>query len=199
MKQPINEFKLKDSGYKNVTFGDKIVGNSTPSTDKTNPDLLKDVSAAAQKSGINVTITTAKTGHSPKGRHKDDDAIDIAIVNGKGFSGGKNDAINKGIYDDIMSFVGALESMGYKKNVESGNEKSVLTFGFPGHDNHIHISRSRKKGMKTDFETQSVDNYEPIAQTQPKNIESMLGLSDFLGPVIQEEVSRIKEILKKII
>ena len=145
MKKLIREYNLKPSGYPNVTFGDGVVGSrSKPSTDNTNPELLKDVSKAAQKAGVEVTITTAKTGHTPKGRHLDDDAVDIAMVNGLGFSGGKSDAQKKGIYNDIMSFVSALESMGYKKNTESGNEKAVLTFGFPGHDNHVHVSKSRK-------------------------------------------------------
>jgi murein DD-endopeptidase MepM/ murein hydrolase activator NlpD len=159
MKKLIREFTLKPSGYSNVTFGDGIVGSSKPSTDKINPDLLKDVSKAAQKAGVQVTITTAKTGHEPNGRHVDGDAVDIAMINGLGFSGGKNDAQKKGIYDDIMSFVSALESMGYKKNVESGNEKSVLTFGFSGHENHVHVSKSRKlKGGKKDETTKSVES-----------------------------------------
>jgi hypothetical protein len=35
--------------------------------------------------------------------------------------------------------------MGYTKNAEgSSNPKSVLTFGFPNHDDHVHVSNMTK-------------------------------------------------------
>ena len=140
MKFKIRE-SVKSSGLSNVMFGDNIVGSATPSKDKINPELLKDVSDAAKKAGVEVTITTAITGHKKGTRHETGNAVDIAIVNGKGFSGGVSDAKQKGIYDAIQKFVDTLVSMGYKKNSEKGNDKAVLTFGFPNHENHIHISR----------------------------------------------------------
>lgn len=148
MNKNINE-TFVSSGFPNVKFGDNVVGSSTPSKDIINQDLLKDVSDAAKKAGIEVTITTAVTGHKKGSRHESGNAVDVSMINGVGFSGGESDAKKKGIYDDILKFVDTLVSMGYKKNVESGNEKAVLTFGFPGHDNHVHISRSsgvKKKG-----------------------------------------------------
>lgn len=145
---------IVSSGLPNVKFGDNIVGNATPSKDKINPDLLKDVSDAANKADVEVTITTAVTGHKKGTRHETGNAIDIAIVDGKGFSGGEQQAKKLGIYDSIQKFVDALVSMGYKKNSEKGNDKAVLTFGFPGHDNHIHVSR--KSGVSS--ETKSIDD-----------------------------------------
>jgi hypothetical protein len=132
---------IVSSGLPNVKFGDNIVGNATPSKDKINKELLNDVSIAAKNAGVEVTITTAVTGHDKGSRHEVGNAVDIAMVNGEGFSGGESEAKKKGIYEPIQKFVEELVSMGYKKNSESGNDKAVLTFGFKGHDNHIHVSR----------------------------------------------------------
>lgn len=150
MKRIIYE-SIVSSGLPNVKFGDNIVGNSTPSKDKINQELLKDVSDAAKRAGVEVTITTAVTGHKKGSRHETGNAIDIAMVDGKGFSGGEQQAKKLGIYDSIQKFVDALISMGYKKNSEKGNDKAVLTFGFPGHDNHIHVSR--KSGISSEPKT----------------------------------------------
>lgn len=134
---------ISESGYKNVQFGDYVVGNCTPSKDNTNPQLLKDISRAAVSSNVTVVITTACTGHKPGTRHGSNDAVDIAIVNNSRIYSEKN-AINQGIHDDMGRFVKQLQKIGYRKNVsERGRKKVVLTFGFPGHDNHIHISRDR--------------------------------------------------------
>lgn len=140
MKRNITE-AIVSSGLPNVNFGDNIVGSSTPSKDKIKKELLNDVSTAAKNAGVEVTITTAVTGHKKGSRHEVGNAVDIAMVNGKGFSGGESEAKKNGIYEPIQNFVEELVSMGYKKNSESGNDKAVLTFGFKGHDNHIHVSR----------------------------------------------------------
>jgi hypothetical protein len=48
--------------------------------------------------------------------------------------------------------------MGYTKNQEgSSNPKSVLTFGFKGHDNHVHISNTTTQSSSTDDEL-SIDD-----------------------------------------
>lgn len=134
---------VSESGYKNVKFGDYIVGSCVPSHDNTNPQLLKDISRAAVNSNVTVTITTACSGHKPGTRHGRNDAVDIAIVNDTRIFSERN-AINKGIHDDMARFVKGLQKIGYTKNVrERGTKKVVLTFGFPSHDNHIHISRDR--------------------------------------------------------
>ena len=65
-KQTLNEFnRTQVSGMgKNLTYIDNLIGSSKPSIDlpKVNKDLIKDINAAAEKSGVEVSITTAKTG-----------------------------------------------------------------------------------------------------------------------------------------
>lgn len=128
--------------FSNVEFRDNVVGNSTPSKDRINPALLKDVQTAASNAGIQVSITTAVSGHKKGSRHETGNAIDVAMINGKGWSGEKS-AQRNGILDDINRFVSELEKLGYKKNVgESGNPKVVLTFGFKNHHHHVHVSNT---------------------------------------------------------
>ena len=58
----------------------------------------------------------------------------IAIINGR--------AVRKSKRADADKLVGELIKMGYTKNREVGNPKAVLTFGFPKHDDHVHISNT---------------------------------------------------------
>ena len=150
MKKNLKEApeKVDPSIYSNTDFKPFVVGDSNPLADKINPSLLKDVDIAAKKAGIDVSITTAVSGHGKGSRHETGHAVDIAMVNGKGFQSEK-DAQKKGIYDGMMRFVRELENMGYIKNSESGNDKAVLTFGFPGHHHHIHVSRKSDDGSET--------------------------------------------------
>lgn len=135
-------YPLPVDNYSNVDFRDRVVGSSNPSKDRINPALLQDVQTAAKKAGVQISITTAISGHRPGSRHEVGNAVDIAIVNGSGW-GSENIARKKGIYEPIMRFVSELERMGYKKNTgESGNSKVVLTFGFKNHHHHIHVSNT---------------------------------------------------------
>jgi len=124
--------------YDNIGFKDGVVGSSTPSKDNINPDLLSDIQIAAKNAGVNVDITTAVSGHGEKtksgniSRHPSGNAVDISIIDGR--------AVSKYIRGTVDKFVEELVKLGYVKNSESNNPKSVLTFGVPGHDNHIHIS-----------------------------------------------------------
>ncbi len=117
--------------YPNINFKDRVVGNSTPSTDNINTALLQDIQKAAQSAGLMVDVTTAVSGHDKGTRHETGNAVDIAMINDKAVS-----ASNRA---DADKLVNALVSMGYVKNQESGNNKSVLTFGVKGHHNHVHI------------------------------------------------------------
>jgi hypothetical protein len=162
---------VNQSLYTNTKFKDRIVGNSTPSKDKINPSLLSDIDLAAKKAGVEVSITTAVSGHRPGSRHETGHAIDIAMVNGVGFRN-QNDANKKGILDDINRFVGELVNLGYVKNSESGNDKAVLTFGFKGHDHHIHVSRKSDTINNNDLNKQSspqVSNVTQQTTTKPTN------------------------------
>jgi peptidoglycan hydrolase-like protein with peptidoglycan-binding domain len=158
--------RIKPSGYQNVTWGDGIVGDSRPSRDlNLNPSLLNDIETAAVEAGVDVTITTAISGHRTGTRHNPaGNAIDIAVVNGYGYSS-QQDAKRKGIYDAIMDFVRALQDLGYKKNRESGNDKAVLTFGFPNHHHHIHVSRRSREDDVTQKETPDFDEVDTITVT----------------------------------
>ena len=120
--------------YDNVDFKDNVVGKSTPSKDNINVSLLQDIQTAAKAAGLKVDITTAVSGHDTGTRHESGNAVDIAIINGK--------AVSLSNREDADKLVGVLVQMGYQKNVESGNKKAVLTFGFPGHDNHVHVSNT---------------------------------------------------------
>jgi len=133
------------SDYTNTDFKPYVVGNSNPLGDKINPSLLKDIDLAAQRANVKVSITTAVSGHRKGSRHETGHAVDIAMVNGKGYSS-ESDANQKGILDDIQRFVSELQNMGYVKNSESGNDKAVLTFGFPQHHHHVHVSRKSDDG-----------------------------------------------------
>jgi len=152
--------KVDPSLYTSTDFKPYVVGDSNPLADKINPSLLKDVDAAARKAGVKVSITTAVSGHGKGSRHETGHAVDIAMVNGSGFRSEK-DAEKKGILDGINRFVDALEDMGYTKNTESGNDKAVLTFGFPGHHHHVHVSRKSDDG-----ESESVGHLEKSGDTK---------------------------------
>lgn len=121
--------------YANIDFRDGVVGSSKPSTDTINTSLLSDINTAARNAGVNVSVTTAVSGHeSLPSRHPSGNAVDIAIINNK--------AVSLANRADTDKFVDELVKMGYVKNKEVGSSKAVLTFGFPRHDNHVHVSNS---------------------------------------------------------
>jgi biotin carboxyl carrier protein len=125
--------------YDNVDF--ENIGHGNPSSDNINTALLQDVQAAAKSVGLKVDVTTAVSGHGTKtksgntSRHPSGNAVDIAKINDK--------AVSLSNRADADKLVAALVSMGYTKNAEGpSNPKAVLTFGFPDHDNHVHISNT---------------------------------------------------------
>jgi hypothetical protein len=125
--------KPTESSYSKLTFADRT------KNDEINKALLDDIQTAAETAGVTVTIDFAKTDH-PKNaksgnvsRHFKNAAVDIDFINGKAVSPSNKEVVNK--------FTDALISMGYNKNAEgSSHPKAVLTFGFPGHDDHVHVS-----------------------------------------------------------
>ena len=173
MDKNINESpsSVNKSLYHNTDFRDGVVGKSTPSKDKINPSLLADVEKAAKAANVKVSVTTAVTGHRNSGRHPKGNAVDIAMVNGKGF-GSMAAAKNNGIYDDINRFVDELVKMGYKKNSESGNDKAVLTFGFPNHDNHVHVSRNSDSGLSSTSNVEPESSDDKTKDTETKDTET---------------------------
>lgn len=211
--------KVDPSIYTNTDFKPFVVGDSNPLADKINPSLLKDIDIAAKKANIDISVTTAVSGHRKGSRHETGHAVDIAMVNGKGFQSEK-DAQKKGIYDGMMRFVRELENMGYIKNSESGNDKAVLTFGFPGHHHHVHVSRKSDDGLS--HESGHSDNTTPSGETKndvttqittkaedetglthskfvdaiAKVIEPLLGGGKVTTESVVEEINRFKQLIK---
>lgn len=175
--------------YPNVNFKDGVVGNSYPSKDTINTSLLQDVQTAAKNANLNVDITTAVSGHDSGTRHESGNAVDIAIINGKSVSPSNR--------ADADKLVGELIKLGYTKNVESGNAKSVLTFGFKGHDNHVHVSNAPgTKGVESSTTTTSPATPENDVMSDFAN---KVGKVFFPKPVelsLKEDIDRIKELLK---
>jgi hypothetical protein len=126
-------FEVVDT-YSNINFLDRKVDNSTPSKDNISTTLLQDVQNAAKSVGLMVDVTTAVSGHGPSKRHGAGQAVDIAQINNKPVSPSNR--------ADADKLVNALVSMGYTKNSEGSNQKAVLTFGFKGHDDHVHVSNT---------------------------------------------------------
>jgi hypothetical protein len=188
--------------YSNVDFKDNVVGNSTPSKDNINISLLQDVQTAAKNANLKVDITTAISGHSPGSRHDSGNAVDIAIINGKAVS-----LNNRG---DADKLVNELIKLGYTKNSESGNDKAVLTFGFKGHDNHVHVSKksttpSSNDSSETDTESSSSSEGGYLSSIAGNMAKSIVGkdskgeyntfnVLDMVG--LKENIDRIKELLK---
>jgi len=194
---------VNQSLYPSVKFKDKIVGDSTPTKDKINPSLLADIEKAAKIANVKPVITTAVSGHRNAGRHPYGNAVDIAMFSDKGFFS-ESDAKSKGIYEDIIKFVNALVSMGYLKNKESGNDKSVLTFGFPEHDNHVHVSRNSggsESPVDTNQSTSTTDEVTPETSLTGKDIYKAFSVqkeneNGKLNNKLINEINKIKNLLK---
>ena len=122
------------SSYPDLIFASRTLG------DDINQALLNDLQAAAKLTGYKINVNFAKTDHGQKtasgnvSRHWTNQAVDIGSIGGKVVSLANRDVVDR--------YVNALVGMGYTKNAEGGNAKSVLTFGFPAHDDHIHVSNT---------------------------------------------------------
>lgn len=184
--------------YSNVNFKDGVVGNSKPSEDSINLSLLQDIQTAAKIANLQVDITTGVSGHDTGTRHESGNAVDIAIINGK--------AVSLQNRADADKLVNELIRLGYTKNVESGNDKAVLTFGFKGHDNHVHVSK--KSGSSSDTKTATETGTETSSGESGGYLSSIAGnmakaimpagtsvnVLDMAG--LKEDIDRIKELLK---
>lgn len=145
---PSNEnysnYPKAESNYSNIKFGTGYLGN--PANDRINPNLLVDINTAAKESEVVVTITTGIKGHKIKtasgktSRHSIGNAIDIAIVDGVPVWNQQK------IGAKVEKFISSLIKLGYvrlKKNEsETGKNKTILAYGFPDHDNHVHVSNT---------------------------------------------------------
>ncbi len=149
-KDMVSEVYIKpdESLYPNLKFAKRT------RQDEINKALLDDLQKASQMTGLDITIDFAKTDHGKYAksgnvsRHWSQNAVDIDYIGGKVVSPKNRDVVDK--------FVNALLSMGYNKNAEgSSHPKAVLTFGFAGHDNHVHVSNTTGSPSSVD------PNYQP--------------------------------------
>ena len=184
-----------------------IIVDSDIALDSVNELLIKDICTAAKNSGVNVSITTAVSDHPVEtesgavSRHSKGQAVDISKINGKSV----REATIKSSADN---FVEQLEQLGYTRNSEGGNKKSVL-WQMDDHFNHIHVSNTEEKttadgttstsGTTT---TNKTDDIDTIAKQGSKNlINSLLGsaFGDTLGlkeQRVNKEIDKIRNLLK---
>jgi len=178
----------------------KVDGDS--SGDKVNENLLNDICKAAKNANVRVTITTAISGHAAEtasgnaSRHPSGNAVDISLVNETPVKTPSNRT-------NVDNFVDQLEILGYTKNSESGNPKSVLTFGFPGHDNHVHVSNTEEKSSTSSSTSTSGSTSTDSVEDSPGSriMNSLLGST--LGPMlglkehrVNKEIDKIRNLLK---
>ena len=174
------------------------------SSDKINSSLLAEINAAANAADIMVTISTANTGHRTNtssgnvSRHKTGEAVDISEINGMGWSS-KQDAQSKNILSQIESFVSKLSNAGYKINSESGNIKSVLYFGFPEHNNHIHVSSQADDSSTLDLEKDDDSSKEEYGKNFMIDLISKasetMGLTESKQKQVIQNIEKIKNLL----
>jgi hypothetical protein len=184
--------------------------DSDTSGDKVNEALLKDICAAAKNAQVRVTITTAISGHAAEtasgnaSRHPVGNAVDISLINETPVKTPSN-------RENVDNFVNQLEILGYTKNSESGNPKSVLTFGFPGHDNHVHVSNN-EQSTGTPGSSGTTSTSGTTASTSSDSVSaSKTAASNFMnaqigstfGPLlgltenrVNREISKIRNLLK---
>ena len=183
--------------------------DSDTSGDKVNDALLNDICKAAKNAQVTVTITTAISGHAAEttagnaSRHPVGNAVDISLINETPVKTPSN-------RENVDNFVNQLEILGYTKNSESGNAKSVLTFGFPGHDNHVHVSNTEQSSTTSAGGSPSSSG--TTASTSSDSVSaSKTAASNFMnaqigstfGPLlgltenrVNREISKIRNLLK---
>ena len=186
--------------YDNVDLIDNSKAGYYPSRDNINTVLLQDIEKAAKAAGVEVDITTAITGHKEKtksgntSRHPSGNAVDIAKINDK--------AVSISNRADADKLVAALVSMGYTKNAEgASNPKSVLTFGFEGHDNHVHVSNTTSTPSSGSTESNQVSSGTNSVEFERDPLISAIGdsLVNYFGikesKKVSENIKRIKGLL----
>jgi D-alanyl-D-alanine dipeptidase len=177
---------LKDVTYPNVKVESGIIQKDTVPK-----SLIDDLDTAANKAGVVVTITAAKSDHSSEtttgnlSRHSTGQAVDISIIDGIGSGGATNSQDgNIEFRKKGNKLKDELVNLGYTWNVESGNPKAVLWQTNIGgnHFNHLHVSN--KSGM-------------PGASGEDKSDKSPTDEKELLNKIMNTEIAgkKVKEIL----
>ena len=186
--------------YPNVNFHSRTKG------DRLNPNLLDDIQDAAERAGIKVTVNWGKTGHrqftdnGAVSRHWKGLAVDVSSIEGSGWSS-KNDAKKIGNYQAIEKFVKQLKNLGYSINLGEGPKipKAVLYFGFPGHEDHVHISNTSLDGSSNykEVDDEDLENFDDDI-----TMDELINLKDYLikkGKNLgKEKINKLVDGLKKL-
>ncbi len=196
------DISVRDGDYDIIT-----TDNDATSTDKINKALLDDIEAAAKIAGVKPVITTASSGHnSSNSRHSARTAVDIAIIDGIGSGGAKDEKSgNSDFREKGEKLKNALVSMGYTLNSESGNRKAVLWQTNLGgnHYNHLHVSNTNLEATPTTTTTTSTEENPLPHIFGSKGSENISGAIDALSNLKsafnlkeQQSVSNTKRISK---
>jgi hypothetical protein len=186
--------KLNSSGCPNIGVDSDI------SLNLINSELLNGICTAAKAANVNVQITSAVSDHPEKtdsgavSRHSKGQAVDISKINGKSVK----DPANK---IDVDNFVNQLVVLGYKKNSEGGNTKSVL-WQMADHYNHVHVSNTEETSKTTDSTTTGDTSTNTSTDSPGSRI-----MSDLIGATfgqalglkeqrVNKEISKIRNLLK---
>ena len=193
--------KLNSSGCPNIEVDSDIA------LDLVNDALLSGICSAAKAAGVNVKITTATSDHPVEtdsgsiSRHSTGNGVDISIINGKAVK----DASNR---PNVDNFVNKLEQLGYARNSEGSNKKSVL-WQMDDHYNHVHVSNMEETASNDGTTTTSgttatagANDIDTIAKQGSENlINSLLGsaFGNTLGlkeQRVNKEIDKIRNLLK---
>jgi len=188
------KIKLGSHGCSNI----KVDGDI--STNMVNDALLSDICRAAKSEGITVKITSAVSDHPEKtdtgaiSRHSTGCGVDISKINDVAVK----DSSNK---TNVDKFVSQLEQLGYKRNSEGSNTKSVL-WQMADHLDHVHVSNTT--GVSSDGETSStsaVTDIDSYARDTARNIlgnmiGKALGENEIKKERILKDIQKIKNLLK---
>ena len=187
--------KLGSHGCSNIDVDSDI------STNMVNDELLKGICQAANAAGVKVRITTAVSDHPAEtnsgsiSRHSTGNGVDISIINGKAVK----DASNK---PNVDKFVSQLEQLGYKRNSEGNNKKSVL-WQMDDHYDHVHVSNITgvdSDGGTSSTSTSGVSDIDSYAQDAARNflgnlIGKALGENEIKKERIIKDIQKIKNLL----
>jgi hypothetical protein len=192
--------KLSSLLEANVTVGSLNLSNvsidANSSSDLISSALLKDINTAASNAGINVTITTAVSGHDEKttsgnvSRHTGGNAVDISIINGS--------SITKKLGDKLVS---ELVKLGYQSvEGETPSVPKSILWQVDGHKDHVHVSNTTGAGSTTTGAGSTSSSVESDSRTKAKKIlvkmiGNTFGVNESKQERILKDIEKIKNLL----
>lgn len=187
--------KLSSHGCANIGVDGDI------STNMVNDALLSGICSAAKAANVNVQITSAVSDHPEKtdsgaiSRHSTGSGVDISKINGVSVK----DPSNK---TNVNNFVSQLEQLGYKRNSEGSNTKSVL-WQMADHYDHVHVSNTEQStgssGTTSTTATTATGNSEDSAASNFMDAQIGATFGPLLGLKenrVNREISKIRNLLK---